>query len=358
MPETSSPHRRSGSNAKNELISIQLLRALASILVLMAHLQVKEIQYGDASSLLWQHFNVGAIGVDIFFVLSGFIIFFVAGNVPSTTAAATRFFKLRVIRVLPMYWLLTTAALIVFYMHPEIVNKTASKPTVVLESYFLLPTDNKLLIQNGWTLSYEMLFYFSFCALIFLPARFRAPALVTAACLTVGLGVFITPQTVTLKFLSSNLLLEFAYGVVLGAIFISPERPRYFTPFLGATLLILGAASIALMISINLGFGAARGYRYGIPAALLVFAALALERQSRALSSLKILGDSSYSLYLLHGLSLAAVGMVWKKFHLHGAASNLAMLLTMAAVSIVSAIALHLWVEKPLLGYMRRGLRL
>lgn len=348
----------SSTAARRELVSIQLLRALGSILVLLAHLQIKERQYGDSTALIWQGFGIGAIGVDIFFVLSGFIIFHVAGDIPSTWKAASTFMKHRFIRVVPLYWSLTAVALGVFLSHPELVNKSSSKPTDIVASFLLLPTDDKLLIQNGWTLSYELLFYFAFfLSILLLPASRRVYFALAAAVVAVLWGWIGTPTTVLGRFATDDLMLEFAFGVAIGALHSSAQQQSLFRPGPGLACALLATALIIWQGSFRVELPFVRGLRWGIPAALLLYAALSLETQLEKLRRLKILGDSSYSLYLLHPLTLPAVGMVWRKIGFGGALGNVVLLLVLFVSSIYASILLYRHFEAPLTSFLRRRFR-
>lgn len=346
------------STVRNELVSIQLLRALASLLVLLAHLQIKEKQYGDASALVWQNFRIGSIGVDIFFVLSGFIIFHVAGRSPSSWAAGWTFMKHRIIRVAPLYWALSLLALIVFLAHPELVNKTSSKPTALWESFLFFPTDKKLLIQNGWTLSYEFLFYLTFfTSILLLPAAKRVYLMMSAALLAVAYGLIFQPTSTIARFITDDLLLEFAFGVLIGALYGSVITRRFFNFTLGMIVFLLSAATVAWLAFFPPTSAALRGINFGIPSALLVFSALSLEKELSALRGFKILGDSSYSLYLLHVLSLPAAGMLWTKLRLSGAASNIGLLVFLFLTSVGASIILYKYFELPLTNYLRRRIK-
>lgn len=346
------------SPARTELVSIQLLRALASLLVLLAHLQIKERQYGNANALIWQDFRIGSIGVDIFFVLSGFIIFYVAGRTPSTGADAWKFMKNRFIRVLPLYWALSVIALIIFLTQPELVNKSSSKVTAIWESFLLIPTDNKLLIQNGWTLSYEFLFYFAFfVAILLLPLRFRVQTLLLAAFSSVFIGVLIEPSSTFLRFVTDDLLLEFAYGVLIAAIYQRLDFQTYFKATWGSAAAFAALTTVVFLAYVPPAHGSLRGIHFGVPAALLVFAALALEKELSRLAPLKILGDSSYSLYLSHVLTLPAAGMIWVNLGLNATLSNMWLLIYLFIVSVGASIVLYQYFELPLTNLLRKRFR-
>lgn len=346
--------RSSHSDSRQELISIQLLRALASMMVLLGHMQIKERQYGDPGALVWQSFAIGDVGVDIFFVLSGFIIFYVAGASSRGLGSALTFMRHRFLRVFPIYWLLTVVALAVFLARPDLVNKSSQgRGTDVLASFLLYPTHGKLLIQNGWTLSYEFFFYFSFFfAILLLRPASRAVTVAGAAIASAALGLWLQPQGLLASFSTHSLVLEFGYGVLIGSWMAHRSSRSRLEEIVGFAALL---ASPALLFWVtSLPGDLPRGVVHGLPAALLVWAALCLERHLKRFARLKILGDSSYSLYLLHVLSMPALGMAWKHFGFGGAAGNATLMLLLFAGSVASSIVLYLWVEVPLTRALRR----
>jgi peptidoglycan/LPS O-acetylase OafA/YrhL len=156
------------------------------------------------------------------------------------------------------------------------------------------------------------------------------------------------------KFLTNNLLLEFGYGLGLGMLFTSKARELVFTPITGTSAAILALLSIVLLGVTGAGWGAPRGIIYGVPAALVVCAALSLEPQLTAFRRLKVVGDSSYSLYLLHELSLPAIGAVFHLLHLKGAAANTIMLLSMLIGTQTAAVVMYRHAEQPITLWLRR----
>ena len=137
------------------LYSINILRFIAASFVLLSHIENKVYQY-NILSLEWYRFR--GPGVDIFFVMSGFIICLTTARKDITPI---KFLKGRMQRILPLYWFFTTLALFIFLYNPALVNKTGGY-TNVIASYFLIPGEHKFLVHNGWTLSYDVYFYIIF----------------------------------------------------------------------------------------------------------------------------------------------------------------------------------------------------
>ncbi|MBT9431228.1 acyltransferase [Candidatus Sodalis endolongispinus] len=143
--------------------SVQYLRAIAALMVVMHHVIIKWRQY-DVPSLSW--FHIGYYVVDLFFIISAYIM---CNTTEQREVTFRRFIFARCTRILPLYWLMTVAALAIFIIKPSVVN-SSSGTTSVIASFFLLPDGTRFLVNNGWTLSYEFLFYFWLWA-IFIQAQ-------------------------------------------------------------------------------------------------------------------------------------------------------------------------------------------
>lgn len=142
------------------ILSIQYLRALACCMVLLSHISFK-LKVHSINHLEW--FKIGELGVDLFFIISGFIMCLTADQKENRFLD---FMTKRLLRVIPIYWILTSVALIVYIYSPSLVNSSGGS-TSVIYSYLLLPTPEKYLINNGWTLSYEFYFYLLFSMCLF-----------------------------------------------------------------------------------------------------------------------------------------------------------------------------------------------
>ena len=130
---------------QNKITNIQVLRFIAAFSVMMVHLPL--IGFG-----IW--------GVDIFFVISGFIMMYV------TEKNHKNFFLKRLIRIIPIYWILTFGVFSVAILKPDLLNNTTADYEHLLKSLFFIPfnkneTGHFPILFLGWTLNYEMIFYLS-----------------------------------------------------------------------------------------------------------------------------------------------------------------------------------------------------
>lgn len=282
-----------------KLNSIQVLRAVAVLMVVIFH-------FND-------HFQAGRGGVDLFFVISGFIM---ATVMPGKQAWP--FFKARVRRIIPTYW---AAMGLLFLLHPHVPDMAR-----LMSSLFLLP-GTSFILYPAWTLVFEFTFYFG-CALFLAWGRW-ALLLIPAAFIVQAIwpnpasGGMIHP-----------LMLEFAAGVLIAHL---PKRFGW--AFVGASLIGWFALN-----------GHHRVISYGIPSALLVYGALGLEEKFANWRFPVLMGDASYSIYLIHWpfVPLLPSGGWW---------------LLSAYLTVLIGIAFYWIVERGLTGRwrladVRRGLRL
>jgi exopolysaccharide production protein ExoZ len=273
----------------SQLLSLQILRAVAAASVVYYHID-REPRFGS-------------FGVDLFFVLSGFVIAMIAG----TRSSATEFALNRITRVAPLYWVLTAAILVVAMIAPRLLTATSANAGDFLRSILFIPyfkSSGALqpMLGVGWTLNYEMLFY----ALATLSLAFwRKPlfpvvttVLVAAAWL---LGRMLPDHSAYGEFLSSQLVFEFALGVF--AWNAKDWRVWRHVPTWGLLAMVL--VLYTLMAYFETISASYRLLSYGIPAFLIVVTAFQLEQAiSRAphglVRCLVHIGDASYATYLSH----------------------------------------------------------
>jgi exopolysaccharide production protein ExoZ len=305
------------------MISVQYLRGIAALLVVIYHASLK---YGQAtgSSAVW---SFGQSGVDLFFIVSGFIMSYTTSTRETSGLA---FFRARLVRILPLYWSLSLVALAVFIAAPQFVNSSGGT-TNVLHSFTLFPVGEKLLIQNGWTLSYEFWFYIVF-ALALATGRDRRLRRTSVALLALVAAGFLLPyKNAALEVATDPLLLEFVMGMAAFVyITYAPQKTAVNIMFL-----IAGAALLTFFSE-----GDYVHYRvvcYGLPFMLVFGGLVGFERVLRNVPStimtrlLRALGDSSYSLYLVHPFALSFVAICFRKLHLHMPAALFFMSLVISA---------------------------
>lgn len=288
-------------------------------------------------------------GVDLFFVVSGFIMWWTTDNRDMTPM---QFMQRRIHRIVPIYWAISSVYVAILLFLPALMQSGALDTRHVVASFFFLPYPHPVLgdiwplVPPGWTLNYEMFFYVIFAISLALPQGSRLASLCAILVGLVAIGNVLDPASVAGQFYTSSLLLEFLYGVLIAVLV---GRGTALPAGLALAVLALAFA----MLPLRQGFATAdtRALWYGVPSALIVAAAVSFERRRQLPRhpGLLLLGDASYSLYLSHPIGVSVSGQLWRR--LFGAsdwisASAFVMCGTLAATAV--GLACYRWVEVPL----------
>jgi len=301
------------------LYSIQFLRGVAAYLVVAMHAtEALAIKMTTEPNDFW-HF--GSFGVDIFFVISGFIMEYLAKDSSLLNLEKIKnaliFLRKRFIRVVPLYWFYTTLKAIVILAFPFLALRTTFDSQHIVLSYFFIPTIAPWgLVQPflpvGWTLNFEMFFYFVFALAICLGRNRLLFCLSTFLIIKlIGLFYFAT----FIDFFSQTIIFEFILGMLIAIYF----KKNSFQLSQGAFVLIFLFSIIYLLYSQYYLNITDRLWNYGLPAALIVFSMLGLESKLSRVSffpSLAKVGDYSYTTYLAHTFIVPALPFIFKKLEM------------------------------------------
>ncbi len=287
-----------------KLDSIQVLRAVAALLVIFCH-GAGEIlaNHASVSPGVWQFINAkGLFGVDLFFVVSGFVMMHIIADKPTGATAAMRFVSERVLRIVPLYWTTTLLSVFVGLVLPALKHKNAYSVVYVLRSLFFIPSTNpstgapEPVLGLGWTLNYEMFFYVLIGLLLVLGVRRVFMAVLALFATLVVLGQVLAPEDIVLRSWTHSIILEFGYGALLAQ---ALRKGWCIGAYARLALLVAGVAGWLVAAPSNADF-VLRGVVWGLPA-MAIFAAATLGRTAPSYPrSLSLIGDASYSLYLTH----------------------------------------------------------
>jgi len=243
-----------------KLNSIQFLRAVAALLVVYEHSMDVANQYGSSWQQKFYHLdNFGCIGVDLFFVISGFIITYVA-NKYIGASQGIHFLAKRFVRINPVYYIATGLFLGLYKLQLQVnhipfakdFNQTMSS---LMDSILVVPTSgdiesfNPLLIV-GWTLAFEWLFYAFFFILILCNIQRKTLFLPGIILILIVLGQTFRPRDLRLTFLTNPIMLEFILGVIICQWHVHSKK---IPVIIGAACLSIGI--IGYMLLIRFGFG-------------------------------------------------------------------------------------------------------
>jgi len=350
MPERGPPLIPSRST----LPGIQILRGIAAVLVVFHH--ALEESLGAASS--WKSpdwlTTFGASGVDIFFVISGFIMIWVSFPRGGPAETPGRFLVKRICRIYPFYWaclaFLLLLASVGFYKN---LDRSAS---TLLKSVLLLPNSH-FLIGVAWTLVFEMYFYMLFTLTLFWRSAIVSAAVTTALIMTMMLigGTISDPEL--RDYLANPLVLEFCFGMALA---LSMRRMSLPTRW-SWTLCIAGFAGL-LAAPVFVPHASTNGlppfprlFVWGLPALLIVASSLSPTlKRAGTLSRLGVLtGDASYAIYLTHPFVMITYAWLLKNVPFLSAVSQQPIIPLVIAVSVGLGFVAHLYAEKPLIALAR-----
>jgi exopolysaccharide production protein ExoZ len=320
----------------NRLHGVQYLRAVAALGVVVFH----------AMERTGGNFAIGAAGVDVFFVISGFIMWVLA---ETRHPAPSAFLRERIERIAPLYWM-ATAVMVAGGLAGLFPNMRLTVFHVLGSFAFIphhSPSDGGLwpVLVQGWTLNYEMFFYALFAALLFLAPRRRLVAMAGLFGGLVGLGLAFGPESAVFKTYTSPLLLEFLIGALIGRLWLGGRMP---SPKVGWLLIGGAATGFAFVGTTYVGFNA---YVLGPLAGMLLVGVLALEKGGivHRVGAATYLGDASYSIYLWHTI---AISVVAKFAVLAGLPAPVAVILAVGA-GVVIGLACHECLEKPVTAFLK-----
>ncbi len=347
--------------APTHLRSLQALRAVAALMVVALHVGLVEQRFAGGQSLNLRFGEAGAAGVDLFFVLSGFIMVHVTRDVAGGARDAARFLFARAARIYPTHWATSLPLLAIFLAAPALINSSQAT-TDIAASFLLYPADGAPLNPVAWTLVHEMYFYVVFAGLVLVaPPRWRFAALAGWAGLAAaGSFVFGPEANAWPRYIFHPLSAEFFLGAC--AAVASRRLPAHAAPMVLAAggALFIAALVWRGVLDPDPTFPARweRVLLFAPGAALIVAGAAAWER-ARSIAVprwLEHLGDASYAIYLAHLPVIVAVGRGWAEVRLDGLADNIVAAIVMAAAGVAAGLIVHRFIERPLL-IAAKGLR-
>lgn len=328
------------------LNGLQCGRAVAALMVAVFHANAFLLPtkfYDGAGAGLG--FNFGYAGVEFFFVLSGFIMVLVHRKDFGQPPLAVRFLRKRILRIYPIYWIVLTALIAIYFASPSRGPDHAREPLAILSSYLLWPTTDGPIMQVAWTLQHEMLFYLVF-ALLIVKLRFGLVvfgAWMLACVVALPMG---EDMAYPLNFLFKPHNLLFLFGIIAALVYQRTTRSVARMSFFLGTGLFL---AIGLAETVG-GLEPPRSLLplgYGLGATLAVIGLA--QGNLPAPRWLTFLGDASYAIYLVHlpVMNIAAVGLRAAK--LHEVLPPLAMLALITVIVTIVGALVHVFLEKPLM---------
>ncbi|MEG4234075.1 acyltransferase [Microcoleus sp. Pol11C3] len=351
MTKSSTPHKK--------LNLLQVYRGIAALLVVMFHINQMSTERLNQVTF-FNLFLAGESGVDYFFVLSGFIMVYVHRSAIGKKDQLKSFLVKRAVRIYPIYWIITLTVLCFFLVIPGFANNQDLGLGYVIVSLLLIPQKDKPILDVGWTLIYELYFYFLFSIAIWLKPKYSVPILSTWLFVTILQFCKIVKFPGSLFLLNrgfGNMNLEFVWGCLAAYIVI-----KYNNKIGKYRWIVFGIANLGYVI---LGMLVAwrkieieRITTFGLLAALLIIAATLIDlKDSPKIPYLLIfLGDASYSIFLTHGPLISASTKILQKANLGKYFDGFFAPALLALFAVVFGCIFYSLIEKPLTVFLRQNI--
>ena len=336
------------------LVLVQALRAIAAGMVVFFHIYTWQVKYFPTTHLFPKVATALESGVDLFFVISGFIMMHITPRAFVGWRDQAAFLFRRFARIYPTYWAVALPLLLVYFWNPTLFNSFEKNQVNVPASLLLLPSRFQLIFV-AWTLVCE-LFYYIIASFIFYGqgrARLYSIGVWTAVILGANL---IHPQVywdARYDTIFASLTIEFIGGMIL-AHMLSRGLPRI-SPVIAGLLVVISLFSMMLWGAHHQGYGYSperfsRALGYGMPALVIIWMTLQMDIQGewRWLARLAPVGDRSYDIYLIHLPIVSVVFRVMTMMFQHSGTLGMVLVtITVVVALIIPVECLHQFIEKP-----------
>ena len=323
-------------------VAVQYLRGVAALLVVFHHVRNPGNGLFDPIA----HWQFGQAGVDLFFLISGYIMYSVARD-----QRAGDFLWRRVVRIVPLYWIAT------FFLYFQIaIGFPGVLPSaeVLVKSLLFVPhyhyhTAGEIwpFLIPGWTLNYEMFFYLIFAAGLAFRQVLPVVLLVGGGLIAGGQLIPFNVPNALLATYTSPIITEFFQGMLIALVHQRRSLAQWWA------LLPIGVMMLAVFGNLD----APRLLIWGLPMTLVLIGALAIE-DGGALPSwpqLHRLGDASYSIYLTHGFAIQAALLIWWRVPFEGWL-QFAIFTPVAVIGCaVAGVLVYHYVERPIQCWLTRS---
>jgi exopolysaccharide production protein ExoZ len=329
------------------IFNLQILRGLAALGVVFYHTDFR--LPGD-----W---HTEFFGVSTFFVISGFIMCFITRDADGSDAHPGGFSMKRAIRIVPLYWVCTFALLVLsnrppitHHVDPLLAWVSTNVPHL-LQSLFFVPSEEAPMLGVGWTLNFEVYFYVVFAIALWINRRL-APLIAWAIVYAVIKANDYSVDNFLIKFYSHGYIHYFLYGIALFYVWTLTKDylPRLPIIIACAAIIVGCYGSQFLTPLLMTGYPSVFAYEVYFPI-LLVAAALFAASSGADIKwkPLVLIGNASYAIYLAHTIAMEFFRRFtppWKE--------SLGVTLAVVIGGALIGIAVHLWIERPMLKLIRQ----
>ncbi|MDP3405217.1 MAG: acyltransferase [Brevundimonas sp.] len=332
------------ANRDQQFRSIQALRFFAALAVVVLHSCFYTSERLDDSLGIYA---IGANGVRLFFVISGFVMIMSSDRLARATHGWRVFAIKRILRIVPLYWVVTSFKLATLIVAPAAVLHAQLDWAYIAKSYFFIPTRNvdgdiHPLLGVGWTLVFEMFFYGLFTIALLLrqrPVLFLAPILILLSVISLFRS---DDWPIALQFWADPIVLDFLGGMLIARWVQSGTK---LNPWLAGAFVVAGGIYLFVPFE-RFHYQSLHGSVVTtIAAAMVVWGCACLEsRIGRFVGQpLMFLGAASYAIYLVHPVTAPAAPVILAKL---GLILPHLSILAGVIIALIAGSLCYQWVEK------------
>jgi len=350
VPFQTPPISKPGEQRRPKYLGLQVARLLAAGLVLVTHGTFYTSERLSRGFYVWRQ---GAAGVDLFFVLSGFVMVYSSTRLFSDPDGWKVFAERRIVRIVPIYWIATTIKVAIMVLTAGLVLHSQLSLTRLICSYFFLPSRSAEgeitpILSVGWTLIFEMFFYFLFALALYLRRNVYYFTGSILAILAVG-SYFRSAQWPAPSFYLQSITLEFFLGMLIaGSCLLGVRLGRR------VAILLLFPGFFFLLYPWP-KVHAPQLLLTGVPAACIIWSLASLEGMFEGTPRWVLyLADASYAIYLFHPLVAPFSPLMLARLHVHmpWLAVTGCVMLGLGAGTLI-----HRFLEVPITNYCRDHFR-
>ncbi|MBJ2152691.1 acyltransferase [Paracoccus sp. IB05] len=341
---------------RSKLNSIQVLRAYAALSVMVGHAILEAMTNHGVDPERFNEFPFIA-GVDIFFVISGFIMYHTSASDFGEPGGAHKFLWRRFIRVVPLYWAFTSLMVVTLVFLSGSVRSTELEWWNVISSYLFIPSARESgkvvpILSLGWTLNYEIFFYVLFAAAMAFNRKVGVVVLLAFVAAFSIIGAVFQPSWAPMAFWTNSIILEFGFGVILAVYF---DHIRRYAGILCCYILFIVGFVLLVFLS-DTAPDLPRFIKGGIPAAIILCGCLTVPNtaDARIPKFLLLLGDSSFALYLCHRFVMRPLTIFMGDAGGENFLISIAIyVIATTTISSIVAIVVFKYFETPLIKFLR-----
>lgn len=342
------------TSGRKHLQWLQCARAIAALLVVLYHAAFRSEAISGSGGVAADYLKYGNTGVDLFFVISGFIIMHAHKGDIGNSAALPRYVYRRITRIYPLYWVVFIAVLPLYFLVPTAGQGWQTQWQSVVGGFLLLPTPPKPIIGVAWSLLLEMIFY-TFFAIAIVWKRWGF-ALLAAWLLVCGMRAeWLFKENYPLSQFFSHYFTAFGIGMLVCSLSLKVSMNR------GTALIVVGGLVFAGSFYAGVYYGADHVQRpiwldvgFWCASGFLVAGSVAPDlSQAKSPAWLSYLGDASYSMYLTHWLAGWAIERLVLKFLGANVLPFSVSFALIASSMLLVGVLSYRWLEQPLAAFTR-----